>query len=86
MRQELEIPLNNLKAINDFILSEDNPLVDDLLEIVEKYGGVDEINRKAQEARKIENVMSRLKAKGSHFVEDLEWLMNQRDRAAFISI
>jgi hypothetical protein len=86
LRQELEIPLNNLKAINDFILSEDNPLVNDLLEIVEKYGGVDEINRKAQEARKIENVMSRLKAKGSHFVEDLEWLMNQRDRGAFISI
>ncbi|MCK4222977.1 hypothetical protein KAX01_01665 [Candidatus Bathyarchaeota archaeon] len=76
----------NLRRINEFILNEDNPLVNGLLEIVERYGSVDEINKKAKEARKLENLMTRLKARNSPYVEDLEWLIKQRDKEAFISI
>lgn len=86
LKHKLRIKEENLKKINDFLLKEDNPLVDNLLEIIEKYGGVEEINRKAQEARKLENLMGQLKAKNSPFVRDLEWLIEQRDNDAFISI
>ena len=86
LRQKLRIKDGNLKKINDFILKENNPLINNLLKIIEKYGGVDEINRKAREARKLENLMARLRAKNSPFVEDLEWLIEQRDNDAFISI
>ena len=86
LRRKLRIKEENLEKINDFILKEDNPLVNNLLKIIEKYGGVDEINRKAQEARKLENLMAKLRTKNSPFVKDLEWLIEQRNKGAFISI
>ncbi|MDH5495699.1 MAG: hypothetical protein OEY24_08380 [Candidatus Bathyarchaeota archaeon] len=86
LRQKLRIKDETLKKINEFILKEDNPLINNLLKIIEKHGGVDEINRKAREARRLENLMAKLGAKNSPFVNDLEWLIEQRDKDAFISI
>ena len=86
LKERLRIKEENLKEINDFLLKEDNPIINGLLKIVEKYGGVNEINRKAREARKLETLMERLKRKNSLYVKDLEWLIEQRDRGAFISI
>jgi ribosomal protein L30/L7E len=85
-KERLIIKEENLKEINDFLLREDNPLVNGLLKIVEKYGGVDEINRKAREACRLENLMERLRRKNSPFAKDLEWLIEQRDKEAFITI
>lgn len=86
LRKRLGIREENLRRINEFILNDDNPLVNGLLEIVERYGSVDEINKKAREARKLENLMTRLRAENSPYVEDLEWLLKERDKDAFISI
>ncbi len=86
LREKLRIEEKSLTKINDFILNENNPLINNLLNIVERYGGVDEINRKAREARKLENLMARLRAKNSSYVKDLEWLAEQRDTNSFISI
>jgi len=85
-RDRLRIREENLKEINNLLLREDNVLVNGLLETIEKYGGVDEINRKAKEARKLENIMTRLRDKNSPYVKDLEWLIEQRDKSVFISI
>ncbi len=85
-RQKLKIDSNRLKEINEFLLRDDNPLVNDLLKVIEKYGGVDEINRTAEEARKLENLLSQLEAKDSAYLKDLTWLQEQRDDDAFISI
>jgi hypothetical protein len=85
-REKLRIKEEDLKEINDFIMREDNPLVNNLVEIVEKHGGVNEINRKAQEARKLKNLMERLRRKNSPYAKDLEWLTEQRDKEGFISI
>jgi len=86
LRDKLRVNEENLREINEFLLRKDNPLVNGLLKMIEKYGGVDEINRKAREARRTEDLMSRLKRKNSSFVKDLEWLIKQRDNHAFISI
>lgn len=86
VKEKLKMKEANLKEINDFLLRKDNPLVNGLLEIVEKHGGVDEINRKANESRKLENLMARLEKKHSPFVKNLEWLTKQRDNSAFISV
>jgi hypothetical protein len=86
LREKLKIDAKNLQTINDFILDDANPLVDDLLQLIEKYGGVEEINRKAREARQLDTLMNRLRAKNSRYVKDLEWLTEQRDQHAFISI
>lgn len=86
LKKRLGIREENLKEINDFLLRKDNPLVDGLIKIMEKYGGVDEINRKARESHKFENLMRRLEKKKSPFIKNLEWLIKQRDKEAFISI
>ena len=85
-KEKLKIKESSLKRVNDFLLKEDNPLVEGLLEVVEKHGGVDEINRKAKESRKLDNLMARLSKKDLPLAKDLEWLMKQRDNGAFISI
>lgn len=85
-RAKLRINEDSLKEINEFLLKKDNPLVNRLLEIVDKYGGVKEINKRANDARKIGNLINRLEKKKSPFTKDLEWLGKQRDKEAFISV
>jgi len=86
LTEKLRIKEDNLKEINDFLLRKDNSLTNGLFKIIEKYGGVEDINRKAKEARKLENLVKRLEKKKSPYVKDLEWLIKQRDKEAFISI
>ncbi len=86
LREKLRITDESVRKINDFILDPDNPLVSSLLKIIDKYGGVDEINRRAREAQDLENLMSRLQKRKSSFVGGLEWLIEQRDSNAFVSI
>ena len=86
LRERLRISEERLKEINDFILDPNNELINKLLEIVEKYGGPEEINRKAHEARKLENLLARLKQENSPYLADLEWLTEQRDTGAFLKI
>jgi len=86
LRERLRISEERLKEINDFILDPNNELINKFLEIVEKYGGPEEINRKAHEARKLENLLARLKQESSPYLADLEWLTQQRDAGAFVKI
>jgi len=86
LRERLKINEERLKEVNDFILDPDNELINRLLEIVEKYGGPEEINRKANEARKLENLLTRLKEEKSPYLADLEWLTEQRDSGTFITV
>lgn len=84
LRQKLKIDTQRIDEINAFLMDPDNPLINDLLAVVEKYGGVEAINRKAAEARQLNNLMARLREQQSPFVADLEWLMAQRDGNAFV--
>ncbi|TXT57230.1 MAG: hypothetical protein BAJALOKI2v1_510018 [Promethearchaeota archaeon] len=86
LRNKLKIPKNAIKEINDFILDEDNVLINDLMEVIEKYGGIDEINKKAEEARDLDNILDRMEQKFPDKAEDLKWLMKQREQKNFISI
>jgi hypothetical protein len=86
LRNKLIIPESNLKEINNFLLQENNPLITSFLQIIDKFGGVNEINRKAEEASKIENLVQRLNDVKPAYVKDIEWLQEQGDRRAFISV
>jgi hypothetical protein len=86
LRKRLRIDEGNLKTINEFFMAEENPLVNDFLEIVDKHGGVEEINRRGEEAGKLDNMMEKLRTIRSPYLRDLEWLIAQRDEDAFISI
>jgi len=86
LRDKLLLEREKLEEVNAFLLREDNPLVNGILEIIDKYGGVAEINRKARENSQLESLMQRLEKMKSPFLKDLEWLVKQRDKEAFISI
>jgi len=86
LRESLKIATERMDEINEFLSDPSNELVNQLLEIVEHYGGPEEINRKAAEARNLDHLIDQLKTQGSPYVADLEWLTEQRDANAFISM
>lgn len=86
LRERLRIDVGQLNAINDLILDPHNEAINALLEIVAKYGTPEEINRKAREARRLDNLMARLREIDSPYLRDIEWLIAQRDAGAFITV
>ena len=78
LRNRLLIPITNLEAINELLSDPKTTLVNDLLEVVEKYGGPEEINRKAEQARALPNLLRRLDEIQSPYRADLDWLIAQR--------
>jgi hypothetical protein len=86
MRSKFVIDDIRLKEVNDFLTDPNNKLVNDLLTVVKKYGSPEEINRKAREAGRLDNLIKRLKEKNSPYVKDLEWLIEQKDKGAFITV
>ena len=86
LRKRLMISDDQLARINALLLNPNSRVIESFLNIIEKHGTVEEINAKAQNARKLSNLMERLKEADSSYLADLEWLIEQRDRDAFISI
>ena len=86
LQERLTIPEDRLRAINDVLFDPNTQVVHDFLKVVAKYGTPEEINAKAEQARKLENLMGRLQKQGSPYLADLEWLIAARDRGDFITI
>ena len=86
LRRRLRISPQRIEEINEFLLKDDNPIVDGLVDVVERRGGVDEINRRAAETGSLESLMGRLEKRNPRFLRDLRWLQGQRDDGAFIGL
>ncbi len=86
LRDRLRIDEEQLRAINDFLLDPKNEVINRFLEVVERYGTPEEINAKARDARDLDSLLDRLRESGSPYLHDVEWLTEQRDRGAFVSI
>ena len=84
--QSLKISPGILDELNRFLLDPENPMIASFLSVIEKYGGVGEINRKAKENGKPENLVRRLVELNSPYVRDLQWLREQKDNRAFMSV
>jgi hypothetical protein len=86
VRNQIAISPDRLKAVNEFFESPDNRLINDLTKIIEKNGGAEAINAKGKAAANPDNLMAKVRAKNPAYIKDLEWLMAQRDKKAFISV
>jgi hypothetical protein len=86
LRQLLKIPNDRLEDINAILLDPDTRVVNDLLAVIQKHGTPEEINRKAEAARQLPALLDKVKATRPEYLEDLEWLQEQRERGAFISV
>jgi hypothetical protein len=86
LQSRLKISPEKLNDINRVLLDPDMEVIGDFLKVVEKYGTPEEINAKADEAGKLENLLARVKETTPDYLADLEWLQEQRDQERFISI
>jgi hypothetical protein len=85
-RSRLAIASERLDEINSLLLDPSTAVINDFLAVVERHGTVEDINRRANEARQLPNLLARLKRIDSPYLADLEWLIAERDRGAFITI
>lgn len=86
LRSLLKIPTSRLDAINSVLLDPNSRVMNDMLAVIAKYGTPDEINRKHRESRKMENLFKQIQAKAPEYIKDLNWLIEQRDSGAFVSV
>lgn len=82
----LKIDSNRLDAINAVLLDPDSRVMKAFLDVVAKYGTPEEINRKHRESRKMENLFKQVEARAPEYLKDLHWLIEQRDRGAFLPV
>ncbi len=86
LRDRLAIPEGRLADLNAFLLEPHNRVVDDLLEVVAHYGTPDEINARAREAGTVAALREQVRRSKPAYLADLDWLAEQRDRGAFVSV
>jgi hypothetical protein len=86
IQKSLKISTDKLKAINSVFLDPNSQVMKDFFAVVAKYGTPAEINRKHKAARKMENLFKLVEELQPDHLKDLKWLIEQRDRGAFISV
>jgi hypothetical protein len=86
LRERLRIAPNRLDDLNTILLDPNQRVISDFLAVVEKYGTPEEINAKHRESRKLENLLKKVEAAKPEHLEDLHWLIEQRDQNAFVTV
>ena len=86
IRQLLRIDPSRLDALNAILLNPDMKVINNFLEVVEKYGTPEEINYKAEQAGQLGSLLKKVEATKPEYLKDLEWLVQARDNNAFISV
>jgi hypothetical protein len=86
MREQLRIRREDVDIVSDFLASPDNSLMEGLFDLIDKYGGVAAINSAADEAGRLETRLARLREEQSPFLAGLDWLAEQRDAGAFVTL
>jgi hypothetical protein len=82
----LKISPDKLKAFNSVLLDPNSQVMKDFFAVVAKYGTPQQINRKHKQARKMENLFKIVQERQPEAIKDLNWLIQQRDKGAFISV
>jgi hypothetical protein len=86
IRQLLKIDYSRLDALNEILLNPDMKVINDFLEVVGKYGTPEEINLKSEKAGQLDYLLKKVEASKPEYLNDLEWLKQQRDKQSFISV
>ena len=86
LRQLLRIDHSRLDALNAILLDPDMKVINNFLEVVGRYGTPEEINKKAELAGQLNNLLKKVEVSKPEYLKDLEWLKQQRDKQAFISV
>lgn len=86
LRARLAIPAERLDPLNALLLDPNGRLIAGLLEVVARFGTPEEINRRMREAGSLPALLERVRETAPGYLADLDWLAEQRDRGAFVSV
>jgi hypothetical protein len=86
LRDRLRLTAADIDAVNGFLSGGQSRLMDGLLDLVEEFGGVEAINRAAAVAGDLHNRLARLEEERSPWLAGLDWLREQRDSGAFVTL
>ena len=86
MKSELKIDQVTIDSINAFLAGHDNPVIEDLAKVVDKYGGPQAINQAAAENGRLEKLLDRVRKGNPRYADDLQWLSEQKAARKFISM
>ncbi len=86
LRERLTISGSRLDGLNALLLDPASRIVNDLLEVVARYGTPEEINQRAVQAGQLPALLERVREVRPEYLADLAWLTEQRDRDAFVSV
>ncbi len=84
--ERLKIPPSRLDGINRILADAGTTVIKEFFDVIRKYGTIEEINAKAEKAGSLDHQMARLRMLDSPYVHDIEWLIRERDRKAFITM
>jgi hypothetical protein len=86
LQARLKIPVSRLESINAILLDPGMTVMKEFLDVVARFGTPEEINRKAAAAGSLASLLGQVRATRPENLKDLLWLIEQRDRGAFIRI
>jgi hypothetical protein len=81
-----ESPLSSPQQAGGYPAKAFYELINQFLEVVNRYGTPEEINRKARAARDLDRLLTQLRESDSTYLRDVEWLIGQRDRKSFVTV
>jgi hypothetical protein len=84
LRQSLKIPYERIDDLNQILLDTNMRVINDFLAVVEKYGTPEEINKKAEAARRRSSLLEKVKNTHPDYLDDLDWLQTQVEDGAFV--
>jgi hypothetical protein len=82
----LRLPPVRLEEINAELFTAESRALNDFLDVVEKYGSPEEINRKAAEAGCLSVLEAKVRQIRPEYLADLDWLRKQAETGTFISL
>ena len=86
LRKLLQIDPKRLDEVNASMFDPSAKFMNDFFEVVGRYGSPEEINRKHVESRRFLNLLKKIEAKKPENVKDIRWLMDMKERNAFVSM
>jgi hypothetical protein len=83
---KLGISKDKLSAINALLADSDSPAMKEFFAVVARYGTPEEINEKHRQSRRLDALLNKVSTRNKSYVQDLEWLMEQRDKGSFVDV
>lgn len=65
LSEQLRISKEAVEQINHVLADSSSSLLDSILQVIARYGSIEEINEKSRKARKLENLCNQLKLSAS---------------------